>query len=305
MSNFNALILGSSAAIPTTERACSSQLVYCNNRYVLIDCGEGTQQQLRKFNAPFQRINHILISHLHGDHFYGLPGLLGTMSLLGRTSGVQLYGPPELLEILSVIFRASETKLNFNFTFVPLELNSKEIIFEDEGMCIYAFPLKHRIKTFGFSIVEKFQRFKIDKNAVSNTNLSNEHLKLLAQGINFQRIDGSWVYYKDYTLPMPKPRIYSYCSDTKPFAALKTYVEDTTTLYHEATFLNDRKDRAKQTFHSTAADAASLAKEVNVRKLFLGHFSSRYANSDQHIQEARELFQAVDAVQDGKTYEIE
>jgi ribonuclease Z len=104
---------------------------------------------------------------------------------------------------------------------------------------------------------------------------------------------------------MPKPRIYSYCSDTKPFAALKTYVEDTTTLYHEATFLNDRKDRAKQTFHSTAADAASLAKEVNVRKLFLGHFSSRYANSDQHIQEARELFQAVYAVQDGTTYEIE
>jgi len=227
------------------------------------------------------------------------------MSLLGRTSGVQLYGPPELMEILSVIFRASETKLNFNFTFVPLELNSKEMIFEDEGMCIYAFPLKHRIKTFGFSIVEKFQRLKIDKNAVSGTNLSNEHLKLLAQGVNFQRIDGSWVYYKDYTLPMPNPRMYSYCSDTKPFEALKTYVEGTTTLYHEATFLNDRKDRAKQTFHSTASDAASLAMEICVRKLLLGHFSSRYANSDQHIQEAQEFFQSVEAVQDGITYEIE
>jgi ribonuclease Z len=166
LNNFNALVLGSSAAVPTTERSCSAQLVHCNNRYILIDCGEGTQQQLRRFNAPFQRINHILISHLHGDHFYGLPGLLGTMSLLGRTTGIQLYGPPELLEILTVIFRASETKLTFNFTFIPLEMKSKEVIYEDEGMCMAAFPLKHRIKTFGFSVEEKFQRLKINKNAV-------------------------------------------------------------------------------------------------------------------------------------------
>jgi ribonuclease Z len=305
LNNFNALVLGSSAAVPTTERSCSAQLVHCNNRYVLIDCGEGTQQQLRRFNAPFQRINHILISHLHGDHFYGLPGLLGTMSLLGRTTGIQLYGPPELLEILSVIFRASETTLTFNFTFIPLEMKSKEVIYEDEAMCMFAFPLKHRIKTFGFSVQEKFQRLKINKNAVEGSTLNNEHLKLLAQGKDFQRIDGSWVSYKDYTLPPPPSRIYSYCSDTKPFPALKSYTEGTTTLYHEATFLSDKSDRAKQTFHSTAAEAASLAREIGARKLLMGHFSSRYPNTDQHLAEAKECFEHVEAVIDGVTYQIE
>ena len=298
-------MLGSSAAVPTTERSCSAQLVHCNNRYILIDCGEGTQQQLRRFNAPFQRINHILISHLHGDHFYGLPGLLGTMSLLGRTTGIQLYGPPELLEILTVIFRASETKLTFNFTFIPLEMKSKEVIYEDEGMCVFAFPLKHRIKTFGFSVEEKFQRLKINKNAVEGSSLSIEHLKLLAQGKDFQRIDGSWVFYKDYTLPPPPSRIYSYCSDTKPFPILKSYTEGTTTLYHEATFLSDKSDRAKQTFHSTAAEAASLAREIGARKLLMGHFSSRYPNTDQHLVEAKECFEHVEAVIDGVTYQIE
>ena len=272
---------------------------------MLIDCGEGTQQQLRKFNAPFQRINHILISHLHGDHFYGLPGLLGTMSLLGRTTGIQLYGPPELLEILLVIFRASETTLTFNFNFIPLEMKTKEVIFEDEGMRISGFPLKHRIKTFGFSIEEKSQRLKINKNAVEGSTLSNEHLKLLAQGKDFQRLDGSWVFHKDYTLAPPPSRIYSYCSDTKPFPALKSYTEGTTTLYHEATFLSDKKDRAKLTYHSTASEAASLAREIGARKLLIGHFSSRYPNTDQHLIEAKEYFEHVDAVNDGVTYQIE
>ena len=304
MNNFNVLILGSSAAIPTTSRACSSQLVFCNNRYELIDCGEGTQMQLRKFNAPFQRINHILISHLHGDHFYGLPGLLGTMSLLGRTAGVHVYGPPALLEILMVMFRASETKLSFNFTFIPLEMKTKALIFEDEGMQISAFPLKHRIKTFGFQIEEKFQRYKIDKKAISEANLNKEHLKLLAQGRDFQRLDGSWVKYSDYTLPMPTPRVYSYCSDTKPFKDQAGFLKGTSTLYHEATFLMDRKERAEQTFHSTAKDAALMALASGARKLLLGHFSSRYGDTIGHANEACEIFQDVEAVKDGEVYEV-
>jgi ribonuclease Z len=304
LNNFNVLILGSSAAIPTTSRACSAQLVNCNNRYVLIDCGEGTQMQLRKFNAPFQRINHILISHLHGDHFYGLPGLLGTMSLLGRTAGVHVYGPPALLDILMVMFRASETKLSFNFTFIPLEMKTKALIFEDEGMRISAFPLKHRIKTFGFQIEEKFQRYKIDKEAISEANLNKEHLKLLAQGKDFQRLDGSWVNYADYTLPMPTPRVYSYCSDTKPFKDQAEYLQGTSTLYHEATFLIDRKERAEQTFHSTAKDAAVMAVASSAKKLLLGHFSSRYGDTIGHVNEAMEIFQNVEAVQDGEVYEV-
>jgi len=304
LNNFNVLILGSSAAVPTTSRACSSQLVNCNNRYLLIDCGEGTQIQLRKFNAPFQRINHILISHLHGDHFYGLPGLLGTMSLLGRTSGIKIYGPPALLDILMVMFKASDTKLNFNFSFTALEMKTKDIVFEDDGMRISAFPLKHRIKTFGFQIEEKFQRYKINKQAILESKLTNEHFKLLTQGKDFQRLDGSWVKYVDYTLPMPTPRIYSYCSDTKPFPNQSGFLKGTSTLYHEATFLNDRKERAEQTFHSTAKDAALMALSCGARKLLLGHFSSRYVDTLGHTNEAQEIFKDVEAVKDGEIYEV-
>lgn len=304
MNNFYVQILGSSAAIPTSERACSSQLVYCNNRYILIDCGEGTQMQIRKFGIPLQRISHILISHLHGDHFYGLPGLLGTMSLLGRNMGLNLYGPPELLAILKVLFRESETRLSFNFNFIPLTEKTKAVIFEDEALRIYSFPLKHRIKTYGFSIEEKFQRFKLNKAKAMESNLKQEHFKLLTGGKDVQLMDGTWLRYKDFTLPKPTPRVFSYCSDTITFPEQREYLKDTSTLYHEATFLMDRKKRAKETFHSTALDAATLAKEINVKSLLMGHFSSRYANGLLHVNEAKQVFDDVVSVEDGCVYPV-
>ena len=297
-------MLGSAAAVPTTQRYCSSQLVYCNNRYVLIDCGEGTQMRLREYGAPFQRINHILISHLHGDHFYGLPGLLGTMSLLGRSTGIQLYGPPALLPMLKNIFQASETHLSFNFTFIPLTMNNHQLIFEDDGMKISAFPLNHRIATFGFCIEEKHQRLKINKQSIIGSDLTNEHLKLLAQGKDFQRLDGTWVKHSDFTLPPLKARKFVYCSDTKPFPKLEAYLSGCSTLYHEATFLSEKADRAKETYHSTAADAAKLADTLGVKRLLLGHFSSRYASTEGHVLEAKQLFNDVSAVEDGECYEV-
>lgn len=271
---------------------------------MLVDCGEGTQLRLREFGAPFQRINHILISHLHGDHFYGLPGLLGTMSLLGRSAGIQLYGPSELLSILKVIFKASETKLSFNFNFIPLTMTDHQTIYEDDGMKISAFPLKHRIQTFGFCIEEKHQRLKINKQAIIGSDLSNEHLKLLAQGKDFQRLDGTWVRHADYTIQPSKARKYAYCSDTKPFPRLIEFLAGCSTLYHEATFLSDKSERAKETFHTTAAEAGKIANSIGVKRLLLGHFSSRYASTLAHVDEASQFFSSVLAVEDGESYEV-
>jgi ribonuclease Z len=304
LNNFSVHILGSSAAVPNLDRYCSGQFVTCNNRNVLIDCGEGTQLQLRRFNLPIQRINIILISHLHGDHFYGLPGLLGTMSLLGRTSGIRLYGPPELKMILDVVFNASQTKFEFPFEFFPLENTCRQMIYEDSGLRIFAFPLKHRIKTFGFSLEEIHQKFPLDKDKVEKDGLTNDQRRLLSEGRDFERLDGSWVRFSEYTLAKPIPRMYSYCSDTMPFGKLNEYLEGTTTLYHEATFLKDRKARANETFHSTAEDAGNQALRAQVNKLLIGHFSSRYTSVDPLVEEAKMVFPNAMAVKDGDCIEI-
>lgn len=269
-----------------------------------MDCGEGTQLQLRKFNLSIQRINTILISHLHGDHFFGLPGLLGTMSLLGRTSGIEIFGPPELQQILEVIFNASQTRLDFPFKFYPIECKIKQVVFEDSGVKIHAFPLRHRIKTYGFYIEEKPQRFPLDKVKLEAKEVSNEHRKLLAQGADFQKFDGTWMRFEDFALPKPSVRVYSYCSDTMPFKELTDYLEGSTTLYHEATFLMDRKKRANETFHSTALDAALQATKAQVKLLLIGHFSSRYSNILELEDEAKIEFSNTIAVKDGDCFNI-
>jgi len=226
------------------------------------------------------------------------------MSLLGRTTGIQLYGPPELKNILDVVFNASQTKFEFPFEFFPLENTNKQIIYEDAGLRIFAFPLKHRIKTFGFSIEEIHQKFPLNKEKVEKEGLTNEQRRLLSEGRDFERLDGSWVRYIDFTLAKPTPRIYSYCSDTMPFGKLSEYLEGTTTLYHEATFLKDRKERANETFHSTAEDAGNQAFRTQVNKLLLGHFSSRYTSLEPLEEEAKMVFPSVTAVKDGDCIEI-
>ena len=297
-------MLGSSAAIPSQKRACASQWITCNNRSVLIDCGEGTQMQLRKFGIHFQRIGHILISHLHGDHFLGLPGLLSTMNLLGRNQGLKVYGPAPLQTILETFFQLSDTQINFNYEFIPVKMKERTLIFEDTGMRIWAFPLKHRIETYGYSIEEKQLRLKVDKAKAEAFNLQPTHFKFLSQGIDFELMDGTKIDHSDFTLPTHPNRMYSYCSDTAPFEKLASHLTGTTTLYHEATFLESEKARAIQTFHSTAMDGAQIAKSLGVKNLLLGHLSSRYPDGQKHTEEAKTIFQNSETVEDGQTYEI-
>ncbi len=305
MSDFKVTVLGSSSALPTLQRSTSSQVLRYHNRYFLLDCGEGTQVQMRKYQIPFQRINEIFISHLHGDHFLGLPGLLSTMNLLGRTEGITIFAPAALEQILTTIFKATGDRLVFPFVVIPLEMDREEIVLEDETIRITAFPLNHRVPTFGFKFKEKYRRLKVNVAAVKEGLINPIHLQTLVTGRDVELLDGSVLRYKDFTLPPPQARVFSYCTDTAPFKGLEDYLRETTTLYHEATFLMNKKDRAKKTFHSTAADAGKLAQELGVKKLLMGHFSGRYNDSKAHLEEARLHFnQELFAVEDGLDYRV-
>ncbi len=301
--SFSVTILGSGAALPTLRRAPSSQFIECNNRYILIDCGEGTQMQLRKTGVKFQKITHILISHLHGDHYFGLPGLLSTMHLLGRNQGVTIYADPALEMILRSMLEYGGYKLSFDLRFVPLSFKDKNLVFEDNLIEIYSFPLRHRIPTCGFQIKEKLKEYRLDSDAIQeNPLIKIEHLHRLKKGENILLENGEVLDFEDFTFP-PRPSYsYTYCSDTAPFEKLPEYIAGSTLLYHEATFLSSQKDRAKATFHSTAAQAAQIAEKAGVKKLLLGHLSSRYGETESHTAEAQALFPNSEVVEDENVY---
>lgn len=305
MNNFSLTVLGSASALPTLNRSTSSQILTYHNRLFLLDCGESTQLQMRKFHVPFQRINEIFISHLHGDHFLGLPGLLSTMNLLGRTDGISIYAPPQLADILNAIFSATRDVMVYPYKVIPLIMKQEEVILDDDTIRITAFPLNHRVPTFGFKFEEKFKKLKVNIEAIKKNNINPVHLQTLVTGRDVELIDGTVLKYKDFTIPPSRARIFSYCTDTAPFVGLSDFLKNTTTLYHEATFLIDKHDRAKKTFHSTASDAGKLASDLGVEKLLMGHFSGRYNNTMGHIEEAQQFFKGeVIAIEDGGVYPV-
>ena len=303
--SFNLTILGSGAALPTATRGTTAQYIECNNRHILIDCGEGTQSQIRKFGIKLQKITHILISHLHGDHFFGLPGLLSTMNLLGRNQGIIVYGHPELELLIKGMLEVGKNKLTFKIDFVPLQYAAEQVIFEDRLIEISSFPLKHRIETCGFKIQEKPKEYQLDAQAIKGAGLLIQHFPLLKKGENILLENGEIRYFEDYTFP-PKPsRAYAFCSDTKPYEPVLKSIEKVDILYHEATFTEEHLDRAKATFHSTAKQAATVAKNAQVKKLILGHFSSRYENSATHLEEAKSIFENTISAEDGMVVNLE
>jgi ribonuclease Z len=296
--SFELHILGSGAALPTSKRQATAQYVNCNERHILIDCAEGTQQQLRKFGLKLQKIQYILISHLHGDHFFGLPGLLSTMHLLGRNKRLQIFGPPGLEALIKAMLAAGGHPLEFELTFHTIEPGNNQLIFEDRLIEIYAFALKHRIPTIGYRINEKHKPLNLDKNAIAAAGLRIEDLPKLKAGLSIER-DGQVFNFEDYTLPAQPAYSYAYCSDTKPSPIYLEAINGADLIYHEATFTEQHLARAKSTFHSTAKQAAQQAKLGQCKHLILGHFSSRYDDSLTHLAEASTVHERVICAEDG------
>lgn len=302
--SFEVTILGSGAALPTSRRNPTSQYVVCNDRHILIDCGEGTQMQIRRFGVKFQRIQHILISHLHGDHYFGLVGLISTMRLLGRDKDLTIYGPSQLEDIIRSQLEAGETRLDFDIRFVKIDGDRSELVYEDNLIEIHTFPLKHGIPTNGYIIKEKEGERKLLSEKIKGSGLLFEHMHRLKRGEDILTDDGKYFRNADYTAD-PKPtRSYAFCSDTLYWERVADSVKGVDLLYHEATFTEKDIERARATYHSTARQAAEIAKRAGARQLIMGHLSARYDQVEVHIQEAKAVFPESTVVEDGSVFTL-
>ena len=297
--SFELTILGCSSASPSYHRNPSAQVLNVEERYFLIDCGEGTQMQLRKNKIRMQKINHILISHLHGDHYFGLVGLLSTFHLLGRQKELHIYGPEALKDIVYTQFKASKTYLKFDMYFHFLNFNEPVLVFEDKKVEVHSFPMKHGIETCGFVIREKKKPRKINRKAVDDYEVPVYKLNKVKDGADCILEDGTVIANSKLTFD-PNPSLsYAYCSDTAYFPEICKSINGVTLLYHEATFANDNIDLAKQTKHSTAEQAGLIAKEAKVEQLVIGHYSARYMNLNVLLDESKEVFENTILAEDG------
>jgi ribonuclease Z len=301
---FNLTILGSSSATPTSERNPTAQLLCHSEKLFLIDCGEGTQVSLRRMHIHFQRIKHIFISHLHGDHFYGLIGLISSMHLLGRNKPLHIYGPPMLKQILDLQLDASLTTLIYPLEFHPTQADKQGVLFEDEEITVSSFPMLHRIPTTGFLFREKPYERKIRKDVINLLGIPVHLIPKIKAGANFVAADGTVHPNLSITMEPPLPRMYAFCSDTAYFEDIIPIVQGADLLYHETTFMNDRHVNATEKFHSTTGQAATIALKANVKKLLIGHYSARYDNLQPLLDEARAVFTETELAVDGKVFEI-
>jgi ribonuclease Z len=300
---FEITILGSNSASFAFNRHHTAQVVNVNQNLYLIDCGEGTQMRLAKFKIKHNRINHIFISHLHGDHYLGLIGLMLTMHLQGREQDLYIFGPKGLDEILTLHLKHSETELNYAVHFETLNMNERQVLIDTEELEIASFPVEHRLPCAGFVFEEKPKKRKLLREKLSG-NLSSAQLKALKEGEDVIDHDGTIYAATDVTLEPKKSRKYAYCADTRYTEAILPYINEADIIYHEATFLEDMRDRAIQTYHSTAAQAGTLALKARVGMLLIGHFSSRYRELDSTLEEAKSIFQNTELAIEGKVFSI-
>lgn len=300
---FSVTILGSGAALPTSRRNPTSQYVQCRNRHFLIDCGEASQIQMRKCGVNFNRISHIFISHLHGDHYFGLVGLLSTMHLMGRVKPVTIYGPVGLKEIIWLQLEYARGYMAFKIDFREIQENETAVLFEDDKVLVRCFPLDHRVPTSGFRIEEKERERKLLGEKAKADGVKIEHFHKLKAGIDVEE-EGRIIRFEEYTEAAVLPKSYAFCSDTAYSETVIEAVKEVDYLYHEATFVELLRDRAEATKHSTARDAALVAKQANVGHLLMGHLSARYDSDWQHLEEAQAVFEESRCVVDGETIEI-
>ncbi|AJR04122.1 ribonuclease Z [Siansivirga zeaxanthinifaciens] len=297
-------ILGCYSATPRALTNTTSQVLEINNHMFLIDCGEGTQVQLRKHKIKFNRIKHIFISHLHGDHFYGLVGLISTFRLLTREADLHIYGPKGIKEIITLQLKLADSWTNYNLYFHELTSKTSELIFEDEEVEVHTIPLDHRIYTNGYLFKEKEGNRKLDINLVEEANINVAYYRKLAQGFDVLNEDGILIKNSTVTKAGAKPKSYAFCSDTMYKVDIVPIIKNVDVLYHESTFLDKNANLATKTKHSTAKEAASIAKQANAGTLLLGHYSTRYGDLNLFKEEAEEVFDSVELSEDGKEFEF-
>ena len=297
-------ILGCYAATPRTITNPTSQILEIKNRFFLIDCAEGTQVQLRKNKIRFSKINHIFISHLHGDHFFGLIGLVSTFTLLNRATDLHIYGPKGIQEIIKLQLRLSNSWTNYGLFFHELESKESEVIFEDEKVLVKTIPLKHRVYTNGFLFQEKAAPRKLNLDAVQNYGIDTCYYQKIKNGKDITLDDGRVIENNKLTFDPIPAKNYAFCSDTAYNEAIIPIIENIDVLYHESTFLQSEENLAKKTLHSTAKEAATIALKSNAKQLILGHYSTRYENIDLFREEAATIFPEVLLADDGKSFDF-
>ncbi len=303
--NFSVTVLGSNSALPTSERNPTAQVLNVSERFFLIDCGEGTQLQLRRNRVRFGRINHIFISHLHGDHVYGLSGLISTFGLLGRSADLNIYAHPDLETLLEPHINYFNPRLPYRVIFRSFLNDHPTLIYEDEKLSVTTVPLIHRVPTVGFVFREKERERGVNKPMADFYEVPVKWLPHIKKGEDFITTEGEKIPNERLTIDPPRPRSYAFCTDTRYSETIIPQIKGVDLLYHESTFLSDNEALAGKTFHSTAQQAATIALKAGVKQLILGHFSSRYRNLSLFEKEAKEVFENSSLALEGKVFKVE
>jgi len=302
--SFRLTILGTSSALPTSDRYPTAHVLNVHERLFLIDCGEGTQMQLRRYRIRFGKINHIFISHLHGDHFFGLYPLLSTFNLMGRKTPLHLYAPAPAQELISRHLADFDINLAYELVVHTITGRSVRQLLDDKRVEVFSFPLRHRIISYGFLFREKVPDRNMIHEKIRQHNLTIAEISRLKKGQDVTRESGEVITCGEVTMEPRRPVTYAFCSDTGYFPGLSTYVKGVDLLYHEATFGDDNAALAKKTGHSTAKNAATVARNAGAKKLLLGHFSARYRSTAVLEEEARQVFTPTESAREGNTYDI-
>jgi ribonuclease Z len=300
----NLTILGCYAATPRTLTNPTSQVLEINNRLFLIDCGEGTQVQLRKNKVKFSAINQIFISHLHGDHLYGLIGLVSTFNLLNRNNPLTIFGPVGVKDIIKLQLKLSNSWPQYELNFVELSSTESEVIFEDDKVVVSTIPLKHRVYTNGFLFKEKAKERKLNIDKVQEYEIETCYYQNIKNGRDITLDDGRIIPNSVLTFDPPLPKSYAFCSDTMYCESIVPIIQEVDVLYHESTFLDSEEHLAEKTMHSTAKEAARIALKANVGQLVLGHYSTRYESIELFKEEAQTIFKETVLADDGVYFEF-
>lgn len=304
MEKMELYILGCGSALPTTRHNPSAQVLNVRDKLFMIDCGEGTQQQMRKAKLNFSRLGHIFISHLHGDHCFGLFGLISTFNLLGRTADLHIHAPAGLEELMAPMLRFFCGQMTYQVCFHPFDTRTPSLIYDDRSLTVTTIPLRHRMPSCGFLFAEKPGLHHIRRDMVDFYQVPFYEFNRIKQGEDYVTPQGEVIPYTRLTAPADPARRYAYCSDTLPLDSVAQQVQGVDLLYHEATFAEEERIRAGETLHSTASQAADIARRAGVGRLIIGHYSARYEDETPLLEQAKAVFEPVELAQEGMMVEI-